>query len=207
MKKNKTFLTYLGAALLFSGLYSCSSEEGIETSNSSNSTEATNMHAKSAYKYEVETMNFVKNFYSGSFEIVNEETIIAEGTKFHVSTLQSNGVIRGYIIKDDSQNKVAFADKNEDNKILTYFDMSFPEHKMELDYGHIDESETNNNNTVYSKPGSFLGFNFGKFFGHSKRSGKNTYEIEPGSCYRNCVNTYVVLGLEFQNGSWGPCPC
>ncbi|GEM_PF-1758987 len=205
MKKNKTFLTYLGAALLFSSLYSCSSEEGIDTSNSSNSTE--NVLAKSAYNYEEETNNFIENFYDGNYEIVNEETIISEEVKFHVSSLISNGVVRGYIIKDDSQNKVVFADKNEDSKILTYFDMSFPEHMMELDYSHIDESETNSDNTVYSKPGSFLGFNFRKFFGHSRRSGSNTYEIEPGSCYRNCVDTYVILGLEFQNGSWGPCPC
>nr|WP_297308228.1 hypothetical protein [uncultured Flavobacterium sp.] len=52
----------------------------------------------------------------------------------------------------------------------------------------------------------FLGFNFGKFWGHSKKYGNGPiYGIEPGSSYQNCVETYVILGLEFQNGKWGPC--
>jgi len=213
MKIGDKLFGLFGAVLLSTGLYSCSNGDELNSVDQTNSVEQTNsselknVATNSAFEFESETMDLVENFYGGNYTIVTEEYITnEEDESFHISTIESDGIERGYIIKVLSENKVVFADKNEESKTLTYFDMSFSESLMELDYSHADDTP-DDNYTTYSKPGRFLGFNFGKFFGHSKRYGDNTYEIEPGSCYRQCVDTYVVLGFEFQNGNWGPCNC
>lgn len=204
----KSFLK-LGGFIFLATLLSCSTDN--ESPQHTNSNEVginnTTNSAKSVFQFETETMNFVDSFYGGNYTIINEEYHTnEEDESFHISTIESGGIERGYIIKVLSENKVVFADKNEETKILTYFDMSFSESTMELDYSHADDTP-DDNYTTYSKPGRFLGFNFRKFLGFSKRYGDDTYEIEPGSCYRQCVDTFVILGFEFQNGNWGPCSC
>jgi len=75
-----------------------------------------------------------------------------------------------------------------------------------LDISEINDDESNQH-TSYGKPGKWLGFNFKKFFRHSSRCGDKKYSLEPGSCYTNCVDTYVILGFAFQNGNYSPSPC
>lgn len=186
----KITLGVLGAVLLTTGLYSCSNDS--ETVGITQSEKVTLNAKDSGLKYEVETMNFVNEFYNGKYSFVETEIIKDDFDSYEVKKIMSNGSASGYLIKIVSENKLVFADKNERTKKVTYFDG---------DLGGVfvgDFSDENKGDDYTTTAWKFLGFTK-KFIGGGKSCGPERDQIGTG-CIKNCKKTFSILFMEFSYG-------
>src|SRR5690554_3364426 len=196
---NKTIFSIFGMALLATGFVACSSDDNATTENLDES-QITTMSVNS--KYERETMNFINDFYKGSYVITSTEKIIDDsGEEYEVTKIAKDGIESGQLVKILSENKVVFVDKNERTQKLTAFDLDFSNEGVVIDLKKEDYRTTNGWTFKWFK-------NFGKkFIGSSDdECSDNTYSLEPGSCYHNCYETYYIAGFRLERYK-GATPC
>src|SRR5690606_33635777 len=119
----KVIFSIFGMALIATGFVACSSDDNATTENVDES-QKTTMSVNS--KYERETMNFINDFYKGSYVITSTEKIIDDsGEEYEVTKIAKDGIESGQLVKILSENKVVFVDKNERTQKLTAFDLDF----------------------------------------------------------------------------------
>nr|WP_297308229.1 hypothetical protein [uncultured Flavobacterium sp.] len=141
MKRMKFTLGILSLALLSTTFFvSCNNEDEATPQQENNN--ITNL-ARGSVRYQSETQEFVKYFYNNDYKILKEETITNEDKEtFIVSTIESKGIERGFLVTIVNENKVVFADKDDSSKTLTHFDLSQAEPLQKLDFSNpINENE------------------------------------------------------------------
>ncbi len=202
MKKIKYLaLGLITTTVLTIGLSSCDNDN---TTLENNSDEKSVISAKNTQlKYAEETDTFINTFYNGGdYEIVNTEIINDDYDSYEVKYIMYNGNVRGHLITIISENKVIFADKNNETKIMTLFDGDFGE-AISADFSEISTIEIEDlpegDDNMQTFGWRFKGIG-GKFFGPGKDCGPEREQIGLG-CTKSCEDTYSILFLKFGKGN------
>lgn len=201
MLKNmkKIALNVLGVAVLATSFIACSSDDSsTETTDTQKNTKS----ISSAFRYENETMTFINEFYKGDYIITSTEMMVDDsGERYEVTKISKDGIESGHLVKVLAENKIVFADKNEQTQKLTVFDLDFSNESVNFDLDDNDNYKTVNGGRKRWRIGNpFNGGWFKRFWGSGENDcNGDVFSIEPGSCYQSCRETYYILGVKLES--------
>ncbi|WLD24391.1 hypothetical protein NU10_03025 [Flavobacterium dauae] len=227
MKRIKFFaLGVIGAALITTGLYSCSNDE-VNNPQQESTEQTSNLQSKPATT-EDEGYAYALNFYSTdislgrSVDLVDPDT--SEGVTVTEVTVYGDTRARGYIVnKVENNDFLYFADVDRSSNVLTTFEKATSETRVfnnllespdYLDTDKFDfiEYSPEYTNTTYGSDCGFWSRLLGKCVEERKDyvpgSGPNG---EGGGCITQQRTTYYFLFIFKQSTGWlptggiGPC--